>query len=277
MDAFSLEELREAARGDPRQKAADEALWSRVATELYRLDPDFVQLNYGYYHPAMTPVLDVELEALRRGNAQGSYYKGTRSETLREEARQAVAATAGVDAEETALVRNSSEAINTVVRGLRLRPGDEIESLRRSTIRRSSMSCRSEGARTASWSDASRSPKTLTARSRPMHVRGPVHRQDASDRGHPRHPRDRAVSSRPSMCAAGRVRAASRYSSTRRIRSLSSTRRRWHARPTSSAPVCTSGWELRWETRTAYPRPPAPPARSRSLVRRGGTPGGRYP
>lgn len=125
MAAISLEELREAARGDLREKAADETLWSRIAG-LYRLDPDFVQLNYGYYHPAMTPVLEAELDALRRGNSQGSYYKGTRSEALKEEARLAVAETAGVEAEETALVRSSSEAINTVIRGLRLNRGDEI-------------------------------------------------------------------------------------------------------------------------------------------------------
>jgi selenocysteine lyase/cysteine desulfurase len=125
MDEISLEELREAAQGDPARRAADETLWSRVAG-LYRLDPDFVQLNYGYYHPAMTPVLEAELGALRRGNAQGSQYKVTRSETLKEEARSAVAAVAGVDAEETALVRSSSEAINMVVRGLRLNRGDEI-------------------------------------------------------------------------------------------------------------------------------------------------------
>jgi selenocysteine lyase/cysteine desulfurase len=125
MDAFSLDALREAAKGDPKRKAADDALWTRVAG-LYDLDPGFVQLNYGYYHPAMTPVLKAEVAALKKGNAQGSYYKGTRSEALREEARAAVAETAGVNVDETALLRSSSEAINTVIRGLRLLPGDEI-------------------------------------------------------------------------------------------------------------------------------------------------------
>ena len=47
--------------------AVDEGFWARLARE-YNRDESFIQLNYGYYHPALKAVLEVEIAAMREIN-----------------------------------------------------------------------------------------------------------------------------------------------------------------------------------------------------------------
>jgi selenocysteine lyase/cysteine desulfurase len=109
------------------QRAAhpDEAFWDDVAG-LYDLDQTFVQLNFGYYHPALRPVVDAEARAVVEVNRQGSYFKATRSGGLLEDARRLLAIEAGVEPDRVAVVRSSSEAINMVLQGWPLSAGDEV-------------------------------------------------------------------------------------------------------------------------------------------------------
>lgn len=103
----------------------DENFWSRVADQ-YDLDPSFVQLNFGYFHPAMAPVVEAEARAVTEVNRRASYFKATRTDALVEEARGLLALEAGVDPGRVAVVRSSSEAINMVIQGWPLGPGDEV-------------------------------------------------------------------------------------------------------------------------------------------------------
>jgi len=103
----------------------DEAFWSRVADQ-YDLAPSFVQLNFGYFHPAMVPVVEAEARAVVEVNRRASYFKATRTDALVEEARGLLALEAGVDPGRVAVVRSSSEAINMVLQGWPLGLGDEV-------------------------------------------------------------------------------------------------------------------------------------------------------
>lgn len=105
--------------------AEDEAFWARWARE-YDRDESFLQLNYGFYHPSLRPVLDVELQVARELNRRGSHFKWADSETLLESARAELAAFAGVAAGEVVITRNASEALNIVIQGVTLAPGDEV-------------------------------------------------------------------------------------------------------------------------------------------------------
>jgi selenocysteine lyase/cysteine desulfurase len=124
-DPFTLESLAQLTSGDPVFLARDEAFWARFAV-LYDRDPSFVQLNYGYYHPSLRPVLEVEISALRESNRRGSHFKFHDSQPLLEAARSDVASLLGAPTEAVALTRSSSESINQVIQGLRLERGDEV-------------------------------------------------------------------------------------------------------------------------------------------------------
>ncbi len=105
--------------------AEDEPFWQRYACGYVR-DESFSQLNYGYYHPSLIPVLDAEIEAMREINRRGSHFKRWQSEECLELARTDLATLAGVDPEELIITRNASEALNIIIQGLTYEPGSEV-------------------------------------------------------------------------------------------------------------------------------------------------------
>jgi selenocysteine lyase/cysteine desulfurase len=109
----------------PETLAADEPFW-RDLTRDWAPSPEFINLEYGYFHAAPLPVLEVELRAAREINRRNSYYKRFEMRDDQEAARTALARVAGTSPEEIAIVRNATEALNTVILGVDLAPGDEI-------------------------------------------------------------------------------------------------------------------------------------------------------
>jgi selenocysteine lyase/cysteine desulfurase len=110
---------------DPRVLAHDERFWTDLA-RLWSPDPTFVQLNYGFYHPSMNPVLEAEIATMRELNRRGSHFKVRDSATLLEATRADVAGLLGASPEEVVITRSASEALNIVLRGFPLSAGDEV-------------------------------------------------------------------------------------------------------------------------------------------------------
>ena len=109
----------------PEALAADEPFW-RDLTRDWAPSPDFINLEYGYFHAAPLPVLETELRAAREINRRNSFYKRHEMHDDQEAARTALARLAGTSPEEIAIVRNATEALNTVILGVDLAAGDEI-------------------------------------------------------------------------------------------------------------------------------------------------------
>lgn len=111
----------------PEQLAEDEPFWARVR-EAYDLNPDVVNLDHGWTNPAPRTAVDElarqarALEALPAEELNRLFFEGASRNTIRE----ALAQTMGVPAQEIALVRNATEALDTVLLGVPLRSGDEI-------------------------------------------------------------------------------------------------------------------------------------------------------
>lgn len=125
-DPFARAQLAERAAGvAPAALATDEAFWQSVAGQFAR-PADFTHLEYGFYHPACHAVLATEIAALRQGQVRASHYKRTEMPADCEAARRELAAIVGADAEEVAITRNASEAMNIIIRGIPLAPGDEV-------------------------------------------------------------------------------------------------------------------------------------------------------
>src|SRR5262245_64178347 len=104
--------------------AEDEAFWTAIRAK-YRLKPDYVNLESGYYSMQATPVLEAFVGKVREINYQGSYYLRTTQVPDKAAARDKLAALAGCSPAELCITRNTTESIATRVNGHDRKPGDE--------------------------------------------------------------------------------------------------------------------------------------------------------
>jgi hypothetical protein len=72
----------------------DEAFWAAIRSK-YRLKPDYINLESGYYSMQATPVLEAFLDKVREVNFQASYYLRTTQVPDKAAARDKLAALAG--------------------------------------------------------------------------------------------------------------------------------------------------------------------------------------
>ena len=91
----------------------------------YRLKPDYINLESGYYSMQATPVLEAFIAKVREVNYQASYYLRTTQVPDKAAARDKLAAIAGCSPAELCITRNTTESIDTVVAGYDWKPGDE--------------------------------------------------------------------------------------------------------------------------------------------------------
>jgi selenocysteine lyase/cysteine desulfurase len=108
----------------PDRLAEDEAFWAAIRAK-YRLKPDYVNLESGYYTIQATPVLEAFIARVREVNYQGSYYLRTTQVPDKAAMRDRLAAIAGCAGAELCITRNTTESIATVVNGYDWKPGDE--------------------------------------------------------------------------------------------------------------------------------------------------------
>lgn len=110
----------------PAEVAADERFWARVRAA-YDLHPGVVNFDHAWTNPTSRRAID----ALARGARQlealpaeelGRLFFGSHDSAV----RPALASAMGVSPAEIAIVRNATEALNTILLGLPLKTGDEI-------------------------------------------------------------------------------------------------------------------------------------------------------
>jgi len=104
----------------------DEAYWARIRSA-YSLDPAIANFDHGWTNPAPADALAEltrrarELESLPADRLVRLWEEITNTSV-----RQAIAETMGVAPDELALIRNATEALDTVLLGVPLSRGDEI-------------------------------------------------------------------------------------------------------------------------------------------------------
>ena len=118
----ALEEVRHLS---PEAVSKDEDFWYYVQ-QSYTVSSSLINLNNG----GVSPSPKVVQEAMKRyhdfSNEAPSYYMWRILDQGREPLRKNLADLAGCDAEEIAIQRNASEALETVIFGLNLHAGDEV-------------------------------------------------------------------------------------------------------------------------------------------------------
>ena len=112
------------AHAAPAALAEDEAFWAAVRGK-YRLTPEYVNLENGYYSMQAEEVLDGFVRQARSVNAQASRYMRTRQYDDKARVRARLAAMAGCSPEELIITRNTTESLDTVIAGIDWTAGDE--------------------------------------------------------------------------------------------------------------------------------------------------------
>lgn len=108
-----------------RLDAEDEAFWSQVQ-QAFSLDRTMVNFNNGGVAPSPRVVQDAMRRYLEYSNQAPSYFMWRHLEPEIENVRRRLARTFGCDAEEVAITRNASEALENVLFGYPLAAGDEV-------------------------------------------------------------------------------------------------------------------------------------------------------
>ena len=103
----------------------DNDFWYQIKTS-YSASPNLINLNNGGVAPSSIIVQDALDKYNRMCNEAPSYYMWRILDQAREPLRQNLALLAGVDPEEIAINRNSTEGLNSIIFGLNLKEGDEI-------------------------------------------------------------------------------------------------------------------------------------------------------
>lgn len=109
----------------PQQAAGEEDYWS-VIQQAFTVNPNIINLNNGGVSPSPRVVQEAVERYNKMSNEGPSYFMWRILDQGREPLRHKLADLAGCDAEEIAINRNATEALNTIIYGLNLKAGDEV-------------------------------------------------------------------------------------------------------------------------------------------------------
>ncbi len=109
----------------PEAPDSEDDFWRQIRMA-YACSPHIINLNNGGVCPSPRATMDALDHYNRMCNEAPSFYMWRILDQDREPLRTNLAALAGADPDEIALNRNSTEALNTIIFGLDLEPGDEV-------------------------------------------------------------------------------------------------------------------------------------------------------
>ncbi len=101
-----------------------EDFWLKIRND-YKLKPDYINLENGYFSMMSQPVLEAYLEDVRKVNLEASYYMRTVQFDNKQKTKDRLAALVGCTPEELIITRNTTESLDTIISGIDWKPGDE--------------------------------------------------------------------------------------------------------------------------------------------------------
>ncbi len=120
-----LEELMNSVANVPAEKlASDEDFWMNIRKG-YKLKPDYINLENGYYCIQPQEVLDIFLKHVSDINMQGAYYMRTVQYENKKRIAGKLAELAGCTKEELVITRNTTESLDLIISGIDWKAGDE--------------------------------------------------------------------------------------------------------------------------------------------------------
>lgn len=104
--------------------AKEEDFWLTIRRG-YRLNPDMINFENGYYNFLPEQTLEKLISHIRDINYQASYYMRTVQFQKKADIAAKLAELAGCPADEVVITRNTTESLDTIIGGLDWKPGDE--------------------------------------------------------------------------------------------------------------------------------------------------------
>ncbi|MEQ9592188.1 MAG: aminotransferase class V-fold PLP-dependent enzyme [Cyclobacteriaceae bacterium] len=104
--------------------AKDEDFWAKIRSG-YKLKPDYINLENGYYCFLPQETLENLIKHIREVNYQGSYYMRTVQWDNKKAMAAKLADVAGCDPDEMIITRNTTESLDLVISGMHWKEGDE--------------------------------------------------------------------------------------------------------------------------------------------------------
>jgi selenocysteine lyase/cysteine desulfurase len=108
----------------PQTLAKEESFWAGVR-EGYKLKPDYINLENGYYCFMPESVLEKYIEHIRTINYEAAYYMRTVQYDNKKAMATKLATIAGCSPDELIITRNTTESLDTVIGGQDWKAGDE--------------------------------------------------------------------------------------------------------------------------------------------------------
>jgi len=108
----------------PEEAAQNEEFWSRIRSG-YRVKPDYINLENGYYCLIPQETLENYIHHIRHVNYQGSWYMRTVRVENKKRMAAKLAELAGCSSEELVITRNTTESLDTIIGGVHWEAGDE--------------------------------------------------------------------------------------------------------------------------------------------------------
>jgi selenocysteine lyase/cysteine desulfurase len=104
--------------------AENEEYWAAIRSG-YKLKPDYINLENGYYNFLPESLLENFIDHVREVNYQGSYYMRTVQFDNKKSMAARLALIGGCGAEELVITRNTTESLDLIIGGVRWTAGDE--------------------------------------------------------------------------------------------------------------------------------------------------------
>jgi selenocysteine lyase/cysteine desulfurase len=104
--------------------ATNEDFWQGVRGG-YRLKPDYINLENGYYNIQPGEILDAFIGHVKQVNYEGSYYMRTVQFDRKKAIAARLATLAGCAPDELIITRNTTESLDMIIGGYPWTPGDE--------------------------------------------------------------------------------------------------------------------------------------------------------
>ncbi len=104
--------------------ATKEDFWLKVRQD-YKLKPDYINLESGYYNIIPTPTLDAMIKHAKMVNYQGSFYMRTVQWDNKKRMSEKLANILGSTAKNVIITRNTTESLDMVIKGMDWNIGDE--------------------------------------------------------------------------------------------------------------------------------------------------------
>ncbi len=108
----------------PKDLAMDENFWEGIRNG-FRLKPDYINLENGYYCFLPQETLEKFISHVREINYQGSYYMRTKRFDDNKAMAEKLAVLAGCTGEELVITRNTTESLDLIIGGTHWQAGDE--------------------------------------------------------------------------------------------------------------------------------------------------------